>query len=193
MARLHQEDVRERTLRPARLESRAQGAPKNAEKPQRRLSLPDTTKSEVFPSGWQPTCTRKKPGWLGLVKDWSTSATLPGKAREMSATEPQWRRSPCASGSSSKPSPMPIHMADMGTDNMSRNSTRAWSKRCKYAPRVKQPWRKSRTATTRAARAPEKPSGRPRLEASPGAVQHREYARKLNRGGWASEELWKPE
>jgi DnaK suppressor protein len=100
---------------------------------------------------------------------------------DMSAMEREALRSTAAAGNLSN---LPIHMADMGTDNYEQEFTLGLVEKDRVLLReINQALAKIQDGTYGICEGTGKPIGRPRLEAQPWARYSIEYARLMERGG----------
>ena len=109
---------------------------------------------------------------------------LLAKRRELVGDMSSMEREALRSSGGSNLSTLPIHMADMGTDNYEQEFTLGLVEKDRNLLReINTPWPRSRTAPTASARAPASRSARPRLEAQPWARFSIEYARQMESRG----------
>ena len=108
---------------------------------------------------------------------------LLAKRRELVGDMSQMEREALRSTTGTNLSNLPLHMADMGTDNYEQEFTLGLVEKDRQLLReINQALAKIQDGTYGICEATGKPIGRPRLEAQPWAKYSIEYARQLERG-----------
>jgi len=176
---------RSKTAKPA-ARSAASKSTKTVKKSTQRTTRPARP---AVAAAAKPKAARPKKSGSGLTKRdlEHFRELLLAKRRELVGDMSSMEREALNAGGGSNLSNLPVHMADMGTDNYEQEFTLGLVEKDRALLReINHALAKIQNGTYGICEATGKPIGKPRLEAKPWARYSIEHARKLeqSRGGW---------
>ena len=172
-----------RQARPAAVTAKAAPRSTNGDRRSRQAanSAPPVPLPEAVPTDGKP---RKNQAGLSLKDLEHFRDLLLAKRRELVGDMSSMEREALRSSGGSNLSTLPIHMADMGTDNYEQEFTLGLVEtERKLVREINQALAKIQNGTYGICEGTGKPISKPRLEAQPWARFSIEYARQLERGG----------